>query len=129
MLLDTHTLVWAMRMPEKLSSTVRAILDEAQTRAISAASLYEIALKGRLGKWPEVADIWHTDMASGLYDMGIEIIPLCGGIMQRAGGMDWFHRDPFDRMIVATALEKKQSLLSKDKTLDTCGNKDLHRIW
>ncbi len=129
MLFDTHTLVWALMMPEKLSGKAKSMITSARTRSVSAASLYEIALKGQLGKWPEVSDIWHLDMNTRLQNIGIDVIPASGEIMQMAGAMDWPHRDPFDRIIVSTALIANKKLVSKDKTLDTLNQEDLCRIW
>jgi len=129
MLLDTHTLIWALRQPDNLSHTAKTAISEAAQPSVSAASLYEITLKGRLGKWPEVSDIWDTDLDGKLQSTGIEVIPASGLIMQRAGSMGWSHRDPFDRMIVITALTKELSVISKDKTFDTLPTDGLHRIW
>ena len=96
---------------------------------MSAASLYEIALKGSLGKWPEVSDLVALDLDKKLREDGFEVLPASGSIMHYAGGMDWDHRDPFDRIIVATALEHELALVSKDKALDTFGDEGLKRIW
>ena len=50
-------------------------------------------------------------------------------IMQRAGSFDWTHRDPFDRIIVATALLRDLDVVSKDETLDSNGSPGWRRIW
>ena len=49
--------------------------------------------------------------------------------MQRAGSFEWAHRDPFDRVIVATALTRGLSVISKDATLDSNGSSEWKRVW
>ena len=129
MLLDTHTLIWAMLAPDMLSEKARSALISASERCVSAVSLYEITLKASLGKWPEVEHLLSLDLDEQLRSIDFEIIPANGGIMQRAGSFDWMHRDPFDRIIVATAIDRDMAVISKDRTLDTIGWKGWRRIW
>lgn len=128
-LLDTHTLVWGLQEPELLSNAAKAMLSGVEPHGISAASLYEIAYKGGRGKWPEVENLIGRDMQEFLDDEGIAVLPVTGTIMQRAGRVDWPHRDPFDRIIVMTALAHGCALVSKDSTLDTFGDPTFRRIW
>jgi PIN domain nuclease of toxin-antitoxin system len=129
MLLDTHTLVWAMSAPAELSQAARQALETATERCVSAASLYEIAWKARIGKWPEVSPLLAFDLDARLRADGFELVPASGAIMQRAGSFDWMHRDPFDRIIVATALARGLAVVSKDQTLDTNGVPGWRRVW
>jgi PIN domain nuclease of toxin-antitoxin system len=129
MLLDTHTLVWAMAAPAELSETARRALESSANWCVSAASLYEITYKARIGKWPEVAPLLDLDLDARLRADGFEIIPASGAIMQRAGASDWVHRDPFDRIIVATALTRDLAVVSKDATLDGNGAAGWRRVW
>jgi len=128
-LLDTHTLIWAMKSRGMLSVRAAAVLDGTPGRSVSAASLYEIAYKGGRGKWPEVEDLLALDLEAALANDGIDVIPVSGAIMQRAGTLDWNHRDPFDRMIVVTALDRGAALVSKDATLDTVDDPAFRRVW
>ncbi len=129
MLLDTHALIWAMLAPDLLSEKARSALISASVRCVSAVSLYEITLKASLGKWPEVEHLLSLDLDEKLRSIDFEIIPASGGIMQRAGSFEWLHRDPFDRIIVATAIDRDMAVISKDRTLDTIGWKGWHRLW
>lgn len=129
MLLDTHALVWAMWAPANLSAAARTALRATQERQVSAASLYEIAYKARIGKWPEMEPLLVIDLDARLRADGFEIIPASGAVMQAAGGFDWPHRDPFDRIIVATALVRGLPVVSKDATLDSNGSEAWKRIW
>jgi PIN domain nuclease of toxin-antitoxin system len=129
MLLDTHTLVWAMAAPAELSQAARRALETAAERCVSAASLYEITWKARIGKWPEVSPLLDLDLDSRLRGDGFEVVPASAAIMQRAGSFDWMHRDPFDRIIVATALSRGLAVVSKDRTLDSHGEAGWRRVW
>ena len=128
MLLDTHVLVWALLAPDHLSQTAYDALAGASERVVSAASLYEITYKAQLGKWPEVAPLLATDLDAGLRANGFEVAAATGAIMERAGRLAWSHRDPFDRLIVATAQQRGLELISKDGTIDEAPD-GIKRIW
>jgi PIN domain nuclease of toxin-antitoxin system len=127
-LLDTHVLVWALLAPDHLSSCAQDALARSSERIVSAASLYEITYKARLGKWPEVAPLLQVDLDARLRADGFEIAAATGAIMEWAGRLDWDHRDPFDRLIVATAQHRGLKLVSKDGTLDDAPD-GIERIW
>jgi PIN domain nuclease of toxin-antitoxin system len=127
-LLDTHALVWALLVPDHLSRAAYDALAGSPERIVSAASLYEIAYKAHLGKWPEVAPLLATDLDARLRADGFEVAAATGTIMERAGRLDWLHRDPFDRLIVATAQHRGFKLVSKDGTLDNAPG-GIERIW
>lgn len=129
MLLDTHVLVWAMLVPDLLSDRARDALSGATERCVSAASLYEITYKAMLGKWPEIEGLLSINLDARLRSDGFEIVPASGAIMERAGRFDWAHRDPFDRIIVATVLERALPVVSKDDTLDGVPGGGLQRVW
>ena len=129
MLLDTHVLIWAMLAPHLLSKPARDALTGATERCVSAASLYEITYKAMLGKWPEVEGLLSIDLDTRLRSDGFEVIPASGAIMERAGRFAWAHRDPFDRIIIATALDRALPVVSKDETLDTVPAGGVQRIW
>jgi PIN domain nuclease of toxin-antitoxin system len=128
-LLDTHTLVWALSAPAELSPTARQALEKSTERCVSAASLYEITYKARIGKWPELSPLLAFDLDARLRADGFDIVPASGAITQCAGSLDWKHRDPFDRIIVATALARELAVVSKDETLDTNGASGWRRVW
>jgi PIN domain nuclease of toxin-antitoxin system len=128
-LLDTHALVWALMQPELLSISAREAIERATTWGVSSASLYEIRYKHALGKWPEVGAICSEGLDRRLSDVGVEIAPADGAVMHLAGGMDWAHRDPFDRIIVATCIVRKLPLVSRDETLSAAPAGPFARIW
>ena len=128
MLLDTHVLVWAMLAPDHLSVRAREALSGSTERIVSAASLYEITYKAQLGKWSEVVGLLRIDLNARLRSDGFEVAAATGAVMDRAGRLDWDHRDPFDRIIVATAQLRNHVLVSKDETLDAAPG-GVERIW
>ena len=126
-LLDTHTLLWSLQRPELLGSAARrAIADSPQDRiGVSPVSAYEVSYKVHSGKWPEarrLAD--HFDQA--LIDTGFQLIPLTISSAIRAGRLSDVHRDPFDRLLSAVALEMDATFLSADAHLDVFG---VRRLW
>ena len=128
MLLDTHVLVWALLAPDHLSPLAREALAGSSERIVSAASLYEITYKAQLGKWSEVEGLLQVDLDARLRTDGFEVAPATGAVMERAGRMDWAHRDPFDRLIVATAQLRSFALVSRDETLDGAPG-GIERVW
>jgi PIN domain nuclease of toxin-antitoxin system len=128
-LLDTHVLVWALMAPGLLSAAARQAIDRAPGWGVSSASLYEIRTKHGIGRWPEIGAICDDGLTRRLTEAGIEVVPADGAIMDLAGGMDWPHRDPFDRIIVATGVVLQLALVSKDETLSAAPAGPLRRIW
>ena len=104
-------------------------LARAHERSVSAASLSEIAYRAMFGKWPEVAGLLTFDLDARLRSDGFGVVPASGAIMARAGRFDWAHRDPFDRIIVATALERDIAVVSRDDALDGVPGGGLTRVW
>ena len=92
---------------------------------VSPVSFYEIGQKVRLGRWPEMAPYMDT-LAERLREDGGIVVPLTPEIATRASLMDWDHRDPFDRLIAATAESAGATLLSRDRAFDATA---LHRVW
>lgn len=118
LLLDTHVLLWAASGSDRLGPAQRAILADATGRFVSAASAHEIAVKTRLGRLPAghgVLDGWSRLLAN----LQAQELPLTVSHMARAGGLDWEHRDPFDRMLVAQAQTEAMTLLTDDRTVRT----------
>jgi PIN domain nuclease of toxin-antitoxin system len=126
-LLDTHSLIWAVMEPVHLSQAGReAILDQANTVYVSAASAWEIATKVRLGKLPKAVELERHFMEIVVEVAQYEVLAIEGGIALRAGRLLGKHRDPFDRIIAAQALAMDIPVISIDAKLDGFG---VRRIW
>lgn len=125
-LLDTHTLLWAMLAPDSLSQrAAEVVADEANTVFVSAASAWEIATQVRLGKLSGAEDLEH-DLAELLDEAGYTALPITIADGLRAGRFAADHRDPFDRMLAAQALALGIPVVSIDAKLEVFG---VERLW
>lgn len=116
-LLDTHAFVWSLFLSSELSPAARQMIESASVVYVAPISFYEIAQKHRLGKWPELDPVVGK-MIPLFREQGTTLAPYTAEISFLAGAMNWDHRDPFDRMIAATAMELGCPLLSKDAAFD-----------
>jgi len=127
LLLDTHALIWfatgdARNMP---IATANLITDTDQDVYVSAASIWEIATKSRLGKLQGVSDI-AARPAFYLSELAMRALPISADHAGKAGLFDVAHRDPFDRMLAAQSLIEDLRLVSVDTALDAFG---INRVW
>ena len=116
--LDTHALLWWALDPERLSDAARAALEQMERHGgyASAISIWEIAIKVKNGK---LALPFSVNELVGRIEKGavVELLPVDTTIWLRSVSLPWAHRDPADRVIVATALGRGLSLLTKDTAM------------
>ena len=119
-LLDTHTLVWfAWDMPE-LPPSAKFILEDPQTVVkVSIASFWEIGIKASLSKWDLPGDVLALQIL--IEAQGIEIAPITVQAIHQITRMEQHHKDPFARIIAATALTSGSLLFSRDAVFDLYG--------
>ena len=123
LLLDTCTFIWLCSDPEKLSEPATKALDEpANDRALSMASVWEIALKYQSGKLPlpQRPDIWVEEQ---LRLQDVDVLPLQRAVLYQAAALPPVHKDPFDRVIAADALERILRVVTPDKPFEIYGCK------
>lgn len=126
LLLDTHTLLWFQTDDPKLSAAAKTALENPiNERWLSPISLLEIALKYRLGKLPLPAPFGAMYPAS-LLSRDIHLLPIEAKHIEPLTTLPFHHRDPFDRLIAATALVEGLRLVSADPLFDRYG---LIRLW
>ncbi|MBY0528131.1 MAG: type II toxin-antitoxin system VapC family toxin [Gemmataceae bacterium] len=126
LLLDTHVILWFLANDPKLSAVARtAILDPANVRWVSPISLLEIAIKNRLGKLP-LPDPFALMFPACLHANDIHLLPLDSNHIEPLTTLPLHHKDPFDRLIAATAQVEDLILISADPVFDAYG---LSRIW
>jgi PIN domain nuclease of toxin-antitoxin system len=113
-LVDTHAILWWLAGDERLSKRARKILEDPENkRWVSIASLWEIAIKMSSGRLPAEGLTLGT-IAGLLKAQQFAILPVRLEDLLRLELLPWLHRDPFDRLIVAQALEEGISLLTAD---------------
>jgi len=123
-LLDTHAWAWSLTGADRLTARAIAAIDGAERVMVSPISFFEIAQKVRLGKWPQMEPLIDT-LPAILEEQGGTIADLDEAICVAAGMMIWPHRDPFDRLLAATALRRATPLISADTVFDGL----VPRIW
>lgn len=126
LLLDTQILLWAALKPTRLSKRASAAIGSVpNTIYLSAATAWEVATKTRIGKLPEGEEL-ERDLLDAAIRAGYTWLPISEEVALRAGRLVGSHKDPFDRMIAAQALELDLALVSSDAKLDQFG---VRRIW
>lgn len=113
LLLDTHLLLWAAGLPDRLPGVARALIeDPGNVLAFSAASLWEVVIKAGLGRADFQAD--PRRLRRGLLDAGYREMPVTGEHAIAVGRLPALHKDPFDRLLVAQAETEGATLLTAD---------------
>jgi len=121
LLLDTHTLLWWLAGDLSLSTGARAAIgDDANAVFVSAASVWEITTKYRIGKLPEVAFV-VAGLEGVIADQGFAGLPIGLRHAQSAGSLPGPHRDPFDRMLMAQAMAEDLVLVSNEQIFGAYG--------
>ena len=124
-LLDSHTLLWTIESPDKLSRLARSIIDDVTSILfVSIATPWELAIKCNGGKL-DVHDLlrgFDRSLESGGYELLHTTVPQ----VVRAGLLPLHHRDPFDRLMAAQSLELGLPILGRDPIFDLYG---VTRIW
>ena len=116
LLLDTHMLLWALVEPGRLPKAAAThIRDRTHDVMYSAVSLWEIALKAQAGK--PVTSAPPERLAEAAASSGYRELVITSRHATRIATLPMHHRDPFDRLLVAQALEEPARLLTADRRL------------
>jgi PIN domain nuclease of toxin-antitoxin system len=124
-LLDTHTFLWLLRAPEILPVLVRDIAaDRSKILVLSVVTPWEMAMKVTTGKLDaaKIMDSFELVVARA----GYSILETTLRQVIRGGRLPLHHRDPFDRLLAAQALDLHIPLVSRDRIFDLYG---VNRIW
>jgi PIN domain nuclease of toxin-antitoxin system len=113
LLIDTHAALWLLDEDTRLSPAAdRMLTDPANDVLLSAAVVWEVAIKQSLGK---------LDVPEGfsalLIDAGATPLPVTIEHARAVGSLPWHHRDPFDRMLVVQASLETAVVVSSDDRL------------
>ena len=115
LLLDTHTLIWWANGERLSDAATEAIRDPDNLAGVSAATVWEIAIKQALGKLTVDGDL------DSVLAEDFEPLPITFDDARRAGGLPAVHRDPFDRMLVAQAQGRGLVVVSRDPVFKSYG--------
>jgi PIN domain nuclease of toxin-antitoxin system len=129
-LLDTHSLLWVVAAPEKLSAKMRgAITDPTNEIHVSTISFWEISLKVSIGKL-EMTGGTPEELVASARQMGLTI---SAPTAEESAGFHRLprvaHKDPFDRMLIWQCLQRQWTLITRDRGLDEYGALGLHTAW
>lgn len=120
LLLDTHLLLWAASEPDRLSKKARGLmLDYANRLLFSSASLWEIGIKRNLGRHDFTVDprrFWRLLVAHGYQEVSVG-----SEHTLVASELPLYHKDPFDRILIAQARVEGLTLLTVDKAMAKYG--------
>ena len=114
-LLDTCTFVWLVQKNTRMSPVVLGILKNYYDVYVSQATFWEIAIKKTVGKLDLQQNSFELERLCTASE--IEILPLKMEYFERIQKLPLIHRDPFDRIIIATALEEDLTLLTNDSEI------------
>jgi PIN domain nuclease of toxin-antitoxin system len=116
LLLDTHILLWWLADDDRLPAPARDAVNAAAEVRLSAASVWEIAIKRTLGRIEVPEDYLDAVDASD-----IQLLSITGQHAEAAGALPRHHDDPFDRMLVAQAWTDDLTLVTADRRLPEYG--------
>ena len=112
-ILDTHTLIWFLQGNEALSNVAKSIIEETDSQKyVSIASIWEISIKVSLEKLRLAKSL--EDFLFDLSQTKIAILPIKLSHTLRLSKLEFLHRDPFDRLIIAQSIEENMDVLTQD---------------
>lgn len=121
LLLDTHVLLWAATSPDKLDADARAAIEDGSSDVfVSAVTAWEIAIKQSLSKLElaRPAELWLPEV---IERSGFQSVAVDQAAALRVRALPWHHRDPFDRLLVAQALEEGFTVVTRDAVFSAYG--------
>lgn len=113
LLLDTHIFLWAVSGDAALAASSRRVIDSADAVYVSAASIWEIAIKSRLGK----IDADPEALLAAVDASGFEELPVRALHATGVSRLAPHHNDPFDRLLIAQAIAEPLRLMTADPVL------------
>jgi len=114
-LLDTHVFLWWLLDDPRLSQTAREIISDPKTTLFfSVVSAWEIAIKARFGKIKFITKPLERFLREELQANDVQVLPVLLHHVLREHTLPLLHRDPFDRMLIAQALEEHLTLITSD---------------
>lgn len=126
LLIDSAALVWFLEDDAHLTDAAAEVIEDEKSRAmVSAVTSWELAVKTGLGKIRLPYELGE-EFERTIERNGFELLPLSHNALERTARLPDHHRDPFDRLLAAEALEQSATLVSNNQVFDAYGVK---RIW
>jgi len=126
LLLDTHTALWWVNEHEKLSSGAKTMLrDDSNGLYISIVSAWEIAIKASLGKLLGLNGGAKAFLEK-LEHMPVYLLPIMPRHVETVETLPFIHRDPFDRLLIASAKADGMTILTADQNIHKY---DVPSVW
>jgi len=126
LLLDTHTLLWFIAGSASLSAASRSLIEDVSNeKFVSIVSIWETAIKVSIGKMTLSAP-FDVLFPHQLQINGFDLLPIKVEHTSVVTTLPFHHRDPFDRLLIAQAIEEKLTLVSVDDVFDDYG---VTRLW
>ena len=126
LLLDTHTALWLFNEHENLPAKVKdCLLDESNPLYISVVSAWEVAVKTSLGKLTDFKGGVKTFL-SAVNRHPIALITVLPRHVELVESLPFIHRDPFDRLLIATALAERMAFVTADENIQKY---DIPVVW
>jgi PIN domain nuclease of toxin-antitoxin system len=112
LLLDTHIVIWLTTTPQRVPANIQRLVSDAERRYVSVVSFIEVALKHRKDSaaFPFTVEL----LAKAMSDLQALELPLRTGHCVRIERLPMRHRDPFDHLLMAQALEEQLPLVTMD---------------
>ncbi|MDR1709905.1 MAG: type II toxin-antitoxin system VapC family toxin [Candidatus Accumulibacter sp.] len=115
-LLDTHVALWIFQEKERLSASALAALDDLSSDlCVSLASVWEIAIKISIGKLDFAGGV--SGFLETIKDNDIGLVNISSEHLRIVETLPLLHRDPFDRLLIATALADGMTLVTADENI------------
>jgi PIN domain nuclease of toxin-antitoxin system len=124
LLLDTHIFIWFSEDAPNLPIALREKIESADSVYLSIGSLWEVAIKISIGKLS--LQTKYQGIEEGLSRLGVELISISFADTIRLLDLPLHHRDPFDRLFIAQAIERSLVLVSADEAFDAY---PVERLW
>ncbi len=127
-LLDTNALLWAAYAPKRLTAVAKDAFFSAETIGVSMVSLWEIGLKMSRGGFDgiEVPIDWEKSLWAWMEEQAFQILSVNLAGCRKIQDLPFHHKDPFDRMLIAQALNDGLTVIGSDDRFDDYGVK---RVW
>ena len=114
LLLDTHAWLWFVLADKQLSAAARAAIEDTSNESfVSMASVWELGIKLSLGKY-QLATPFDEFLNHAIDGQGFQRLTIEPAHVVRVAQLPFHHRDPFDRLLIAQALEESATLVTLD---------------